>query len=65
MFKNLSPADEALSQPNSGPPAAEEYPFATSPFDEEPRPPEIQRDQVVVHTTVGGKGVVGRLLKKG
>lgn len=41
----------------------EEYPFATSPFDEERRPPEVPRDKVVLHTTIGGKGVVGRLGK--
>jgi hypothetical protein len=38
----------------------EEYPFATSPFDEEPRQ-IIARDVTVMHQTVGGKGVVGRI----
>ena len=39
-----------------------EYPFATSPFcDEEPRPPEIDREVTVMHRTVGGRGVVGRI----
>lgn len=37
------------------------YPFATSPFDEEPRPPEIARDQTVMHQTVNGKGAIGRI----
>jgi hypothetical protein len=37
------------------------YPFATSPFMEEPRPPEIARDQTVLHQTVNGKGAVGRI----
>jgi hypothetical protein len=40
---------------------ASEIPFATSPFDEEMRPPEIARDQMVTHTTVGGRGIVGRI----
>jgi len=39
----------------------EEYPFATSPFDEGHRPPVIARDQTVMHQTIGGKGVVGRI----
>lgn len=39
----------------------EEVPFATSPFDEERRPPEIARDHTVMHQTVNGKGSVGRL----
>jgi hypothetical protein len=39
----------------------EEIPFATSPFDEEQRPPEIARDQTVMHHTVNGKGAVGRI----
>lgn len=39
----------------------EEYPFATSPFDEERRPPEMPRDHTVMHQTVGGKGIVGRI----
>ena len=55
---------EALSQPSADPPNAltfdEEYPFATSPFCEEPRQ-FIARDQTVMHQTVGGKGVVGRI----
>jgi hypothetical protein len=38
-----------------------EVPFATSPFDEEMRPPEIARDQTVMHQTVNGKGAVGRI----
>jgi len=38
-----------------------EYPFATSPFCDEPRPPEIARDVTVMHKTVGGRGVVGRI----
>ena len=38
-----------------------DYPFATSPFDEEPRPPEIARDHTVMHQTVGGKGAIGRI----
>jgi hypothetical protein len=38
-----------------------QYPMATSPFcDEEPRQ-FVVRDQTVTHTTVGGKGVVGRI----
>jgi hypothetical protein len=41
----------------------QEIPFATSPSDEEPNPPEIARDQMVMHQTVGGRGVVGRLRK--
>jgi len=41
----------------------EEYPFATSPFDEEPRLPEMPRDHTVMHKTVSGNGVVGRLRK--
>jgi hypothetical protein len=41
----------------------EEYSFATSPFDEEPRLPEMPRDHTVMHQTVGGKGVIGRLRK--
>ena len=39
----------------------EEIPFATSPFDDERRPPEIARDQTVMHQTVNGKGAVGRI----
>lgn len=39
----------------------EEYPFATSPFCEEIEPVRWARDQTVRHTTVGGRGVVGRL----
>lgn len=50
---------EELSQPIHDP--APEYPFATSPFCDEPRPPEIARDQTVTHTTVGGRGVIGRI----
>jgi len=38
-----------------------EVPFATSPFDEERRPPDIARDQTVMHHTVNGKGAVGRI----
>jgi hypothetical protein len=38
-----------------------EYPMATSPFCEDERPEIIARDQTVQHTTVGGKGVVGRI----
>jgi hypothetical protein len=40
---------------------ASEIPFATSPFCDEPSPPEIARDQKVIHTTVGGRGIVGRI----
>lgn len=32
-------------------------------FDEERRPPEIALEHTVQHTTIGGKGVVGRLRK--
>jgi hypothetical protein len=52
--------DTGLTQ-LSADPIPEEIPFATSPFDEEYLPPPIGRDQTVTHTTVGGKGVVGRI----
>lgn len=42
----------------------EEYPMATSLFDEEPRHLIPARDQTVLHKTIGGKGVVGRLMGK-
>lgn len=42
----------------------DEYPMATtSLFDEEPQPRLPSRDQTVLHKTIGGKGVVGRLRK--
>jgi hypothetical protein len=49
----LSPEEARAKRP--------EYPFATSPFEEERRPPEMARDQTVMHHTVNGKGTVGRL----
>ena len=39
----------------------DEYPMATSLFDEEPRHLIPARDQTILHKTVGGKGVVGRI----
>ena len=63
----FSARELVTAQPMSGPVGelvsveVPEYPFATSPFDEERRPPEIARDQTVTHTTVGGRGIVGRI----
>jgi hypothetical protein len=50
----LSPEEAQAKRP-------EHYPFATSPFDDERRPPEIARDQTVMHQTVNGKGAIGRI----
>jgi hypothetical protein len=60
----LSPEEARRKRPGmykmTGDPQ-EEVPFATSPFDDERRPPEIARDHTVMHHTVNGKGAVGRI----
>jgi hypothetical protein len=64
MIEGIQMPDEKKAQEANFIALDEEIPFAVSPFDEERRPPEINLSKTVLHQTVGGKGVVGRLRGK-